>query len=192
MAVLSMAAAIPAKAQITINEVLASNGSINTDPDYGANADWIELYNAGQTDVNLSGWSVTDNLDKPRKYTLPEGISIKSGGYLLIWCDGNGTGLHTGFKLSADGEEVGLFDATGQMTDSMTFGPQYGDISYGRSIDVDVLGALGVYVHRCRGAKPVGELDRHDTTRRKRIVGQRDNLGSSRFCRCTGSVALAE
>ena len=47
MAVLTILAATPAKAQITINEVLASNGSINTDPDYGTNADWIELYNAG-------------------------------------------------------------------------------------------------------------------------------------------------
>ena len=135
MAMLTIVAAMPAKAQITINEVLASNGSINTDPDYGANADWIELHNAGQTDVNLAGWSVTDNLGKPQKYVLPEGVSIKAGGYLLIWCDDKGTGLHAGFKLSADGEEVGLFDADGKMVDSMTFGPQYGDISYGRSKD---------------------------------------------------------
>ena len=46
MAVLTIMAAMPAKAQIIINEVLASNGSTNTDPDYGANADWIELHNA--------------------------------------------------------------------------------------------------------------------------------------------------
>jgi len=135
MAVLTIMSAMPAKAQITINEVLASNGSTNTDPDYGTNADWIELYNAGQTDVNLGGWSVTDNLDKPYKYILPDSISIKAGEYMLIWCDGVGTGLHPGFKLSADGEEVGLFDAEGKMVDSMSFGPQYGDISFGRSID---------------------------------------------------------
>ena len=73
MVVLSFVAALPAKAQITINEVLASNNSINEDPDYGANADWIELYNAGQTDVDLSGWSVTDNLKKPQKYILRRG-----------------------------------------------------------------------------------------------------------------------
>ena len=132
IAMLSALSAIPAGAQITINEVLASNGSINTDPDYGTNADWIELYNAGQTDVNLGGWSVTDNLGKPKKHLLPSGTTIKAGGYLLIWCDDRGTGLHAGFKLSADGEEVGLFDASGDMVDSMTFGPQYGDISFGR------------------------------------------------------------
>ena len=135
MAVLTIMSAMPAKAQITINEVLASNGSTNTDPDYGTNADWIELYNAGQADVNLGGWSITDNLGKPKKYVLPNGTTIKTGGYLLIWCDDMGTGLHAGFKLSADGEEVGLFDADGKMVDSMTFGPQYGDISFGRSMD---------------------------------------------------------
>ncbi|MBO7049583.1 MAG: lamin tail domain-containing protein [Bacteroidaceae bacterium] len=135
IAVLTVAAVMPAQAQITINEVLASNGSINTDPDYGTNADWIELYNAGQTDVNLGGWSVTDNLDKPKKYILSDGTTIKAGGYLLIWCDDIGTGLHAAFKLSADGEEVGLFDTAGKMVDSMSFGPQYGDISFGRSMD---------------------------------------------------------
>ena len=133
--VLTAMTSMPMQAQVTINEVLASNGSVNTDPDYGANADWIELYNAGQTDVNLGGWSVTDNLDKPQKHIFPDGITIKAGGYLLIWCDDLGTGLHAGFKLSADGEEVGLFDASGNMVDSMSFGPQYGDISYGRSRD---------------------------------------------------------
>ena len=133
--VLTALTSMPMQAQVTINEVLASNGSVNTDPDYGANADWIELYNAGQTDVNLGGWSVTDNLDKPQKHIFPDGITIKAGGYLLIWCDDLGTGLHAGFKLSADGEEVGLFDASGNMVDSMSFGPQYGDISYGRSRD---------------------------------------------------------
>ena len=135
MVVLSFVAALPAKAQITINEVLASNNSINEDPDYGSNADWIELYNAGQTDVDLSGWSVTDNLKKPQKYILPEGTSIKAGGYLLIWCDDIADGLHAGFKLSADGEEVGLFDTDSVMVDFMSFGAQYIDISYGRSID---------------------------------------------------------
>ena len=135
MAVLTVVAAMPAGAQITINEVLASNNSINTDPDYGSNADWIELYNAGQTDVDLSGWSVTDNLNKPQKHILPDGTTIKAGEYLLIWCDDKGAGLHAGFKLSADGEEVGLFDSAGDMVDSITFGPQYIDISYGHPID---------------------------------------------------------
>ena len=130
--VTSVMVSAPVRAQITINEVMASNGSTNTDPDYGANADWIELYNSGQADVNLGGWSITDNLDKPKKYILPE-VSIKAGGYLLIWCDDYGTGLHASFKLSADGEEVGLFDAAGQQVDIMSFGPQYGDVSYGRS-----------------------------------------------------------
>ena len=134
MAVLTIMAAMPAKAQIIINEVLASNGSTNTDPDYGANADWIELHNAGKADVNLRGWSITDNLNKPAKFVLPD-TTVNAGGFLLIWCDDLGTGLHAGFKLSADGEEVGLFDADGKMVDSMSFGPQYGDVSFGRSLD---------------------------------------------------------
>ena len=108
-------------AQIRINEVMAQNNSGLTDPDYGESADWIELYNAGTKDVDLSGYSITDKLDTPRKHVLPSGTIVPAGGYLLLWCDDRGEGLHTAFKLSADGEDVGLFDAQGELLDKVAF-----------------------------------------------------------------------
>jgi autotransporter-associated beta strand protein len=83
-------------------------------------SDWIELYNGGAQAVNLTGWSLTDDDGKPRKWYFPAGSSIASNGYLVVMCTGfdvgpiNGaTYLHTNFKLSSSGEYMGLIDAAG-------------------------------------------------------------------------------
>ncbi len=82
--------------------------------------DWIELRNAGAQAVNLTGWSLTDDADQPRKWYFPAGSVIPAGGYLIVMATGfdvgpaNGTTyLHTNFKLDAGGEYIGLVDASG-------------------------------------------------------------------------------
>ena len=130
--VLTFARPCSSRAQVMINEVMAQNNSTITDPDYGKSADWVELYNSGPLDVDLGGYYITDNLNSPDKYILPEGTVIRAGGYLLLWCDDMGTELHTSFKLSADGESVGLFSPLQEQLDHVTFDLQLMDISYGR------------------------------------------------------------
>jgi hypothetical protein len=49
-----------AHSQVVINEVLASNTTINQDED-GTYQDWVELYNIGATAVNLNGYGLTDD-----------------------------------------------------------------------------------------------------------------------------------
>lgn len=110
---------------------MAQNSTIE-DPDYGVSADWVELFNAGSSAVDLSNYTITDNLGLPSMYILPQGTIISVGGYLLLWCDDNATGLHTSFKLSADGEQIGLFSPLGEVVDTISFGTQLMDISFGR------------------------------------------------------------
>jgi CotH kinase protein/Lamin Tail Domain/Chitobiase/beta-hexosaminidase C-terminal domain/Secretion system C-terminal sorting domain len=129
----SILAGNAAKGQIVINEFLASNASINQDPEFNAYADWIELYNAGTSNVSLNGYYVTDNLNIPDKWSISGDVTIPAKGYLIIWTDGNNTGLHTSFKISMVGEEIGLFSPSLQLLDSVTFGAQSVDISMGRS-----------------------------------------------------------
>ena len=45
------------KAQVVINEYSAANLDRDLD-DYGKHEDWIELYNAGASPVNLTGASI--------------------------------------------------------------------------------------------------------------------------------------
>jgi len=128
---------------IVINEFMASNNSSIQDPQ-GQYDDWIELYNYGVVAVDVGGMYLTDNLSEPAKWQIPSNNSvvtiIPAGGFLLIWADNNtdDAGLHANFQLSADGEEIGLFDTDGNtLINSVTFGAQVVDVSYGRYPDAN-------------------------------------------------------
>ncbi|MEM9997450.1 MAG: CotH kinase family protein [Bacteroidota bacterium] len=128
-------AALQAQPRVFVNELLASNSTVIADPDFGDFADWIELYNAEPEAVDLSGYTLTDDLDLPSRWRVPDGTVIPAGGFLLVWADGEDTGVHTDFKLSAGGEQVGLFAPNGTVVDTLTYGEQTTDISLGRSPD---------------------------------------------------------
>jgi hypothetical protein len=102
----------------------------------GATPDWIELYNAGATARDLGGMSVSDDPANPRKYVFPSGTILVSHYYLVVWCDSdtNAPGLHTGFGLSASGQQVALYsaDVLPAKVDSVQFGLQVPDLSIGR------------------------------------------------------------
>ena len=49
-----------------ITEFLASNAN-SIDDDNGNSTDFIEIFNAGDTAVNLAGYSLTDDPDEPQK-----------------------------------------------------------------------------------------------------------------------------
>lgn len=128
-------AAAPA---LLINEVLASNASVYAD---GRNEfdDWVEIYNGGNTDVDLSGMYLANHLDGSDKLEIissdTQSAIIPAKGFLIIWCDkdldqGN---LHADFKLDANGETLYLIDRDGStVIDSLRFPKQYLDFSYGR------------------------------------------------------------
>lgn len=120
---------------LKINEILARNETVNTD-ESGDYEDWIELYYHISTSVNLAGYSISDDMDFPQKWIFPS-IDISGEGHLLLWADQeiNEGEMHTNFKLSTSGEEIGIFDANGYLTDLISFQEQSEDISYGRASD---------------------------------------------------------
>jgi len=128
---------------LVINEFMASNSSYIQDPQ-GHYDDWIEIYNYGTSAVNIGRMYLTDNLSVPTRWRIPDGnpaaTTIPPQGYLLIWADNDTTdsGLHANFKISTEGEEIGLFDTNGNtLIDSVAFGDQTTDISYGRYPDAN-------------------------------------------------------
>ncbi len=116
---------------LRINEILASNKKTIQDPDYGKYADYIELYNASNRSVDLSGYGLGDT-EGGSIWKLPQGTTIAPKGYLLIWADKKKNGLHTDFKLSSDGEAVILYDKNQKVIDHIVFSKQYDDIALGR------------------------------------------------------------
>ena len=101
---------------VFINEWMAANTGSVYDPADGHFDDWFELFNAGPTPVDLSGYMLTDTLTNKTLFTIPTGYSVPAGGYLLVWADedtdqntSSSPDLHAGFKLSQAGEAIGLF-----------------------------------------------------------------------------------
>jgi hypothetical protein len=117
---------------IVINEFLSSNNTSLVDPDFSQYADWIELHNTTAVSVPLGGLYFTDDLSHPQKWRIPDGITIQANQYFIFWADGKDNGIHTNFKLGKGGEAIGLFDPNGSLIDSLNYGNQLTDISYGR------------------------------------------------------------
>lgn len=94
---------------VVINELLPKNSKYGSDQDNEFD-DWIELYNPANVDQDISGYYLTDSKKDLTKWKIPAGTIIGKNAYLIIWADGDSTqvGLHTNYKLSADGENVVL------------------------------------------------------------------------------------
>jgi hypothetical protein len=122
---------------LIINEFCADNDNVIQD-NAGDYDDWVEIYNPTENNINLSGMYLTDKPDNLTKWQVPQGITIGAGEFLLIWCDEEQEqgSLHTNFALGAGGEFIALTSSDGvTVIDSISFGPQSTDVSYGRFPD---------------------------------------------------------
>jgi hypothetical protein len=117
------------RGSVVISEFMAAGQTLLADED-GDYHDWIELHNQGARDVNLLGWSLTDDPAEPDKWMLPN-VDLPAGGTLLLFASGKdrprSTGgpkdipperlnpppqLHTNFKLASEGGTLALYDNT--------------------------------------------------------------------------------
>ncbi len=126
---------ITAYSQLYINEWMASNSSIISDPDFDNSGDWIEIFNDYNVEVDLGGYFLTDNFNNPTKWTFPEGTLIQGNAHLLIWADGENIGNHANFKLTKDAEEIGLSNLDTILIDHISYVNHKTNISQGRNTD---------------------------------------------------------
>lgn len=130
-----------AKAQLYINEFMASNDMAFPGPQ-GDHPDWIEIYNAGDEDVMLGGYYLSDDLTDPTKMfqisnEFPDSVTISAGGYLLFYAnsDPDWSVLNLNFKLGGGGEAIGFWNPDQVFVDSLAYGEQIADVSFGRYED---------------------------------------------------------
>lgn len=106
-----------AEGSVVINEFLASS-RLGT-------ADWIELYNRGSTERDISGWYLTDDAATLTEWTIPPNTVLQPGE--AVFFDG------LNFGISAEGEELFLTRSDGFTVESrVAFGPQQADVTQGR------------------------------------------------------------
>jgi hypothetical protein len=125
---------------VVINEFLADNLTGLLDED-GQKQDWIELWNRGANNVNLLGWSLTDDPDDPGRWSFPA-VTLNAGQYLVVFASAKdrkptapGGKLHSNFRLNSAGNYLGLFNSQLPRQAVSEFSPAYpeqrGDVSYG-------------------------------------------------------------
>ncbi|HKX63372.1 MAG TPA: CotH kinase family protein, partial [Verrucomicrobiae bacterium] len=122
----------PDRPRIVINEILPCSADL---------PGTVELHNLSPTEVNLSGWWITDDFEQPDKYRVPEGMTIPAGGYRVFTSDSCSAapGVLMRFVPGRLGGEVHLFSAktSGELTGyahGFSFGAQKAGVSLGRHL----------------------------------------------------------
>lgn len=147
--------------QVRINEFVASNENGLRDED-GQAVDWIELYNAGASAVDLGGWALTDDPNLPGQWVLPS-VTLGPGEYYVVFASGKdrraaggANRLHTNFQLAGGGEYLGLYDGNSPRQAVSELAPQYpeqrNDIAYG----LDAQGQWRYYLQPTPGQPNAG------------------------------------
>ena len=125
-----------AERNVVINEVMPANVSYIFDYSYNYGG-WVELYNTSDNSINLAGYSITDELDSPRKFVFPEKVgNIAAGEFKVIFFDNNDLDTrHVNFKLDCDGAILYLFSNDTTLVSSVEYGYAYPNLSYARQTD---------------------------------------------------------
>jgi hypothetical protein len=131
---------------IRINEVLPAPESTDWDGDGVADEldEWIEIYNAGETAIDISGWLLTQGggsapstpplSSSPGKldgasYQFPVETVLEPGAYLVLYRQ------KTGLVLGDGGGALKLSTAVAELVDAVAFGEVGADASYNRAED---------------------------------------------------------
>ena len=122
---------------VLLNEIVSSNINSMFDED-GDSSDWIEIYNASGSAVNLAGYFLSDNISKPEKWRFPD-ILMQPHSFLLVFASAKDrydtSELHANFKISSAGESLLLTSPSGTTADSLWIPSLSPDQSFGRLPD---------------------------------------------------------
>lgn len=132
--VLCGASIVNAQRGLVINELQAANHTTLTDAD-GRTPDWIEVYNAGHTSVDMLGMRLAI---AGRQHVIDAPLMVPAKGHVLLRCDARPeSGVdHLGFTLSRDGGTALLIAADGTtIMDVFTWPALSSDLSMGRLPD---------------------------------------------------------
>ncbi|NBV23337.1 MAG: hypothetical protein EBS05_15635 [Proteobacteria bacterium] len=120
---------------VYLSEFLAINRAGLRDND-GDHSGWIELYNGGNSPVNLAGWNLTDTRTNLTRWRFP-GVVLLPDKYLLVFASAKDrtkdlAHLHTNFKLAPEGNYLALVNPQGGVVSEFAPATQSPDVSDGR------------------------------------------------------------
>lgn len=121
-------------ATVIINEMLpqAASDWYPNDNIGDMNDEFIELYNSGEEDLDISNYTLTDLSYRkaPGLYTFPEGTLITAGGFLVVYS------VESGVFQGNSGDGIQLNDSSGNVVDEKVYQKALGgDVSLARIPD---------------------------------------------------------
>ena len=128
---------------LAINELMASNAGQTMSPAMNFDS-WIELYNPGETAVDLGGMYLTDAIG--HSWQMPEDMgSVPAKGFKVVWLGSNEITLgmdnvevgkkQATFKLDSDGGTITLTDRNGNLVASENYPTGLSRTSWARKTD---------------------------------------------------------
>lgn len=144
--------AVASVGSVFINEVNVANWKGVADED-GDVQDWVELYNPGNTPLDLSGYGLSNKAKSPFRWVFPSGTAIQAKTHLRVWLSGKdravvGAPLHASFNLDNGADALTLYapngTSAGQWMDSATPPLMKADTSWCRMPSGD---AASSFVH---------------------------------------------
>ena len=125
---------------LLINELQAANKHTIADG-FGENEDWIELFNCGDTPINIGGMYFSDNPDIPNKHQIPKNkgawTTIAPKDRMLLWVDSDDEqgSRHLSFRLDDEGGTIAVYNSEMILLDRVDYKQQSRDKSFGRKHD---------------------------------------------------------
>ncbi|MFH1680923.1 MAG: lamin tail domain-containing protein, partial [Candidatus Eisenbacteria bacterium] len=109
---------------LVINEIMQNPAAASD-----SKGEWFELYNPGDTDVDIDGWTIRDNdIDV---HTIDSGgpLMVSAGGYLVLGCNGKSAQnggyvadyVYSGFLLANAADEIILENELGATVDQVFY-----------------------------------------------------------------------
>ncbi|HEX5479662.1 MAG TPA: lamin tail domain-containing protein [Dehalococcoidia bacterium] len=135
------------QSRVLISEVFYDSAASGSDADN----EWVELYNAGDVDQNVGGWTLADNAASD---TLPP-LVVPARGYAIVAASDSFSDAYPGYagglavlgnrignSLGNDGDRLALKDGAGNIADAISWGndasildPSIPDVPAGHSIE---------------------------------------------------------
>jgi len=101
----------------------------NHDNVLDAGDEWIELYNASNHAVDLSGWQVDDAKSGSSPFQFPDGTTLDAHGFMLLFASETSVGLNN------EGDTVRLLHPDDTVADKYKYAPIETNASYSRNPD---------------------------------------------------------